>query len=179
MSVRMSRGLPGRRSGRTRRSLVAHPEIEAVAVDLDDVRKGESRVVHVVGVSHRGRFLALVGADEACLGQDVTLRGGGDLGVGRMLPRLYRLIEREQPEDVVMCRIPGWGRGPEITRRAESVRAAGRFGRVLTLGQPSPGRIQAEHHPVHEASPYRRVRIIDEQQQLAGAVGDAVPHQRR
>jgi hypothetical protein len=36
---------------------------------------------------------------------------------------------------------------------------------ILTLRQASPGRVQTEHHPMHEASLDRRVRVVDEQDQ--------------
>jgi hypothetical protein len=40
---------------------------------------------------------------------------------------------------------------------------------ILDLRQTSPGRVQAEYHPMHEASPHRPVRIVG---------GQGQPHRR-
>ena len=53
MSIRITRGLPGRALGvGPDEALVAHPEVEAVAVDLLHVRQRERQPAYVVGVSH-------------------------------------------------------------------------------------------------------------------------------
>src|SRR4051794_29786780 len=52
--------------------------------------------------------LSLVGAVQACLGEQVALGSRLDLGVTGQLAELERGIEGEQPEHVAVRRVSGW-----------------------------------------------------------------------